>query len=319
MATTFNTSFDDVLTTTLDKHRSQFVDTIFAARPLSFFLMQAGQIRMIDGGSQIIEPLIVANNGSVEAYAENAAIDPTQENAQQFSAAEFDWSTIVASISISGLEEAKNAGTSRILDLLEGKIAVARESITEFLNSAFHDSTATAPATSFNGLGYLVAQNTNPVGGIITTGSPDQDYWRTTVDSTAEALTTAAMTTNYNSVSVGNDQPNLVLTTQTLYEKYESLLQPQLRYSSAEVADAGFQNLMFKGAPVLYDADCTANVMYNLNTKYLKLVGHSDKWFTPSPFIRTTVKDSRTAQIFCYGQLIINNRNRQGVLTAKTA
>ena len=307
------------------RHESRtltFIDTIFGARPLTYFLLESGQVRMIDGGSQIIEPLVVANNGSVEAYTGSGPIDPTQENSQQFSAAEFDWSTIVASISITGIEEAKNAGSNRILDLLEGKIAVARESITEFMNTAFHLDTATAPAANFNGLGYLVAQNTNSVGGILTTDgagdAPGQTYWQSHIDSDAVALSTADMTTVYNTVSVGNDQPNLVLTTQALYEKYESLLQPQLRYSSADVADAGFQNLMFKGAPVLYDADTTAGVMYMLNTKYLKLVGHSDKWFTPSPFIRTTVADSRTAQIFCYGQLTINNRNRQGVLTAKT-
>jgi hypothetical protein len=314
-----NANFDDILTTTLNKHRAKFVDTVFAARPLTFFLMQNGQIRMEDGGAKIVEPLIVANNASVEAYTGSGPLDPTADVGGEFSAAEYDWKTVAASISITGIEEAKNAGSSRILDLLEGKIMVARESITEFFNTAFHLSTATAPASGgFNGLGYLVAQNTNAVGNIATTGG-SQAFWQSTVDATSEVLTTATMSNIYNTVSVGNDQPNMVLTTQALYEKYESLLQPQLRYSSAQVADAGFQNLLFKGAPVLYDADTTANHMYFLNTKYLKLIGHKDKWFTPSPFIRTTTADQRTAQIFCYGELTVNNRKRQGVATGQTA
>lgn len=310
-----NPNFGEILTTTFNKHRATFVDQVFEARPLTFFLMQAGQIRMVDGGAKIVEPLIVANNSTVEFYAEGGTLTPAHTD--EFSAAEYDWKMIVASISIHGLEEAKNAGSSRILDLLEGKIMVARESITESLNAQFHDNTATAPAAgAWNNLGYLVAQNANSVGGIDPSGNA---YWQSNIDSTAEVLTTADMTTLYNNASRGNDQPNLVLTTQTLYEKYESLLQPQLRYASAQVADAGFQNLLFKGAPVLYDADTASGHMYFLNTKYLKLVGHSDKWFTPSPFIRTTTVDSRTAQIFCYGNLIINNRNRQAVATAKTA
>lgn len=311
-----NPNFDEILTTTFNKHRSAFVDQVFGARPLTFFLMQAGQIRMVDGGAKIVEPLIVANNSTVETYAQGDTLNPADTS--EFSAAEYDWKMIVASITIHGLEEAKNAGTSRILDLLEGKIMVARESITEKFNQDFHSGTTTAPTGgNWNNLGYLLGQNgAVAVGGI----APNTNtYWQSNIDSAAEAITTAAMTTSYNNASVGNDQPNMVLTTQTLYEAYEALLQPQLRYQSAEVADAGFQNLMFKGAPVLYDADCASGHMWMLNTKYLKLIGHSQKWFTPSPFIRTTTEDSRTAQIFCYGNLIVNNRKRQAVLTGKTA
>ena len=312
-----NPNFDESLTTTFNKHRAKFVDQVFGARPLTFFLMQAGQIRMVDGGAKIVEPLIVANNSTVETYVQGGSLTPADTS--EFSAAEYDWKMIVASITIHGLEEAKNAGTSRILDLLEGKIMVARESITEKFNQMFHAGTYDVPATGdWNDLGYLLGGNTSlatQVGGINPAANT---YWQTNIDSTAESLTTGAMTTSYNNASVGNDQPNIVLTTQTLYERYESLLQPQLRYQSAEVADAGFQNLMFKGAPVMYDADCASGVMWMLNSKYLKLIGHSQKWFTPSPFIRTTAEDSRTAQIFCYGNLIVNNRARHAVLTGKT-
>lgn len=311
-----NPNFDSILSTTFDKHRASFIDQVFGARPLTFFLMEAGQIRMVDGGNKIVEPLIVANNSTVETYVQGGTLTPATTD--EFSAAEYDWKMIVASIKISGLEEAKNAGSSRILDLLEGKIEVARESITEKFNSDFHSGTTTAPgAGAWNNLGYLLAHNTTTtVGGINASANA---YWQSNIEATAEVLTTARMTTAYNDASVGNDQPNLVLTSQALYEKYESLLQPQLRYASAQVADAGFQNLLFKGAPVMYDADCAAGHVWFLNTKYLKLIGHTDKWFTPSPFIRTTAEDARIAQIFCYGNLIVNNRARQSVLTGKTA
>jgi hypothetical protein len=59
--------------------------------------------------------------------------------------------------------------------------------------------------------------------------------------------------------------------------------------------------------------------MFFLNTKYLRLVGHSDNWFKPTPFVRPNNQDARYAQILCYGELTISNRARQGVLTAKTA
>ena len=126
------------------------------------------------------------------------------------------------------------------------------------------------------------------------------------------------MATLYNSVSVGNDQPSIIITTQDVYEDYEALLTDQIRYTDTDVADAGFQNLMFKGAPVTFDGACTSQVMYMLNTKYLQLVGHSDTWFKPTPFVRPTNQDAVYSQILSYGNLTCSNRARQGKLTGVT-
>jgi len=127
------------------------------------------------------------------------------------------------------------------------------------------------------------------------------------------------MATAYNSVSVGNDHPDMVLTTQTLFEKYESLLQPQLRYTDAKTADAGFQNLLFKSAPVVYDVHAPAGTMFFINSKYLTLVGHSGKWFSQTEFVRPENLDAQYALIMCYGNLTVRNRAKQGKLTGRTA
>jgi hypothetical protein len=164
-----------------------------------------------------------------------------------------------------------------------------------------------------------LVESGNTVGGINSASGQNNDWWRSYEENTAGALTLAQMTTAYNTVSVGNDHPDMVLTTQTLFEKYESLLQPQLRYTDTKTADAGFQNLLFKAAPVAYDVHCTSGVMYFLNSKYISLVGHSDKWFANTEFLRPENMDARYALILCYGNLTIRNREKQGKLTAKTA
>ena len=166
------------------------------------------------------------------------------------------------------------------------------------------------------GLEKLVKDQYGVVGGI----DADADgWWASYVDGTAGALDLASMRTAYNSVAVGNDQPNVILTTQTLFEKYEDLLQSQERFMDATTADGGFQNLLFKGAPVVYDVNVSAGDMFFLNTKYIRLVGHGDNWFKPTPFVRPNNKDARYAQIVCYGELTVSNRKRQGVLTDRTA
>ena len=185
-----------------------------------------------------------------------------------------------------------------------------------FNNMFYADGTGNS-GKDWNGLGNIV-EATGTVGNI-NRGTVGNEYWQSYEQNTATALTLAQMATAYNTVSVGNDHPDMILTTQTLFEKYEALLQPQLRYTDAKTADAGFQNLLFKAAPVAYDAACTAGVMYFLNSKYITLVGHSAKWFEQTPFVRPEDLDARYALILCYGNLTCRNAKKQGKLTAKTA
>jgi hypothetical protein len=311
-----NANFDALLSTTLANYRAQLTDNVFTARPLTYMLMEKGRIRMLNGGTKIVEPLIYGQNSTVASYSGYDTISLTAQDG--ISAAEYDWKQYAASIAISGIEEAKNNGEQEIINLLEAKIMQAEESMREGFNQMFFGDGTGNSSKNWNGLGNIV-ESGNTVGGINSAAGQGNDWWRSYEENTAGALTLAQMATAYNSTSVGNDHIDTVLTTQTLFEKYEALLQPQLRYTDTKTADAGFQNLLFKSAPVMYDVHCTAGVMYFLNTKYLTLVGHSGKWFTQTEFVRPENLDARYALIMCYGNLTCRNRAKQGKLTAKTA
>ena len=313
MPTSPNSNFDTLLSTTLANYRSTLTDNVFTARPLTYQLMEKGRIRMLNGGTKIVEPLIYGLNDTVGSYSGFDTIALTPQTG--ITAAEYDWKQYAASISISGIEEAKNNGEAEIINLLEAKIMQAEESLREGFNTMFFADGTGNSSKNWNGLSNLV-DNTGTVGNI---DSSTYTWWKSYKESTATALTLAMMATAYNSVSVGNDHPDVLLTTQTLFEKYEALLQPNLRYTDTKTADAGFQNLLFKAAPVMYDVHCTAGVFYMLNTKYLTLVGHSGKWFSQTAFVSPEDVDARYALIMCYGNLTVRNRAKQGKLTAKTA
>lgn len=310
---TANANFDALLSTTLANYRSQLTDNVFTARPLTYFLMDKGRIRMLNGGTKIVEPLIYGKNNTVGSYSGYDSLSLTPQ--EGISAAEYEWKQYAASISISGIEEAKNNGEQEIINLLEAKIMQAEESMREGFNQMFFANGTGNSGKDWNGLGNLV-EASGTVGGIDRSA---HSFWRSYEENSAAALTLAQMSTAYNSVSVGNDHPDMVLTSQTLFEKYEALLQPQLRYTDTKTADAGFQNLLFKAAPVVYDVHCTAGVVYFLNSKYLTLVGHSGKWFAQTGFVSPEDVDARYALIMCYGNLTCRNAAKQGKLTAKTA
>ena len=310
-----NANFDALLSTTLANYRDQLTDNIFTARPLTYFLQDKGRMRMLNGGTKIVEPLIYGTNATVGSYSGYDSIALTAQAG--ITAAEYDWKQYAASIAISGIEEAKNNGEQEIINLLEAKIMQAEESMREGFNQMFFADGTGNSGKDWNGLGNLV-EASGTVGGI-NRATSGNEYWRSYEENTSAALTLAQMSTAYNSVSVGNDHPDMVLTSQTLFEKYEALLQPQLRYTDTKTADAGFQNLLFKAAPVVYDEHCTAGIVYFLNSKYLTLVGHSGKWFEQTAFVRPEDLDARYALIMCYGNLTCRNAAKQGKLTAKTA
>ena len=304
-----------LLSTTLANYRSQLTDNVFTARPLTYWLFSKDRIRMLNGGTKIVEPLIYGANSTVGSYSGYDTISLTPQDG--VSAAEFDWKQYAASIAISGIEEAQNNGEQEVINLLEAKIMQAEESMREGFNQMFYADGTGNSGKNWNGLGNLV-EASGTVGGI-NRATAGNEFWRAYEENTAAVLSLAQMATAYNSVSVGNDHPDVVLTTQALYEKYEALLQPQLRYTDTKTADAGFQNLLFKAAPVMYDVHCTAGVVYFLNSKYLTVVGHSGKWFQQTDFVRPENMDARYALIQCYGNFTVRNVKKQGKLTAKTA
>jgi hypothetical protein len=308
-----NPNFDALLSTTLANYRDKLTDNVFTARPLTYWLSDKGRIRTESGGTKIVEQLIYGQNDTVKSYSGYETLSLTPQ--EGISAAEYDWKQYGASIAISGIEEAKNNGEHAIINLLEAKIMQAEESMREGFNQMFFSDGTGNGGKNWNGLGNLVEAG-NTVGGI---DSSTELWWKSYEENTAEALSLLKMATAYNSVSVGNDHPDVILTTQTLFEKYESLLQPQLRYTDTKTADAGFQNLLFKSAPIMYDVHAPVGTMYFLNSKYLKLVGHTDKWFAQTEFVRPENQDARFALIMCYGNLVCSNRKKQGKLTGKTA
>ena len=307
-----NANFDTLLSTTLNKYQKRLTDNIFNARPLTKWLTDKSRMRMDDGGVKIIEPILYSGNSTVSSYSGYDTIALTAQTG--VTAAEFAWKQLAGSVAISGIEEAQNNGDSRILNLLETKIMQLEESLQDKLTTMLYADGTGNSGKDWGGLASYVAST-----GIVGNIDPTVDtYWKSTQTAVAGALTIANMTTLFNTVSKGADTPDGIFTTQTQYEKYEALLQPSLRYTDTSLANVGFQNLMFKTAPVTFDVACTSGVLFMLNSKYLTLVGHSDRWFQQSAWVRPENMDVRYAIITAYGNLTIRNRARHGKLTGLT-
>jgi hypothetical protein len=310
-----NDSFDQILSTTLKNYVPKLADNVFTARPLFYALTNGQTIRRISGGAKIVVPIIYGTNSTASSYSGDDTITTTAQTG--ISAAEYDWKQYAATVTITGIEEAKNNGEAEIIDLLEGKVMQTEETIIQNMNTMFWGDGTGNSNKDWLGLDLIVTKPNTALGGIDPTDTGN-GWWASDETNMSGALTVKQMGVTYNTVSVGNDQPTIVIGTQALYESYEALLEPNLRYTDTALADGGFQNLMFKGAPVTFDGDVTSGEIFFLNTKYLRLVAHSETWFQTTPFVRPTNQDARYAQILCYGEFTCSNRARQGYIFGAT-
>ena len=312
-----NPDFNAILSTTLQNYQPTLVDNIFKDLVLLNHMNSKGRVQMEEGGTSIVEPLMYAVNGTASSYSGYDAIDLTPQDG--ISAANYQWKQMAASIAISGIEEAQNRGTEAIIKLLNAKIMQAEMSVKSDLNSMLYSDGTGNGGKDFNGLGNIVATANNTVGGIDASANT---WWNPYQDVSAATLSLPDMGKVYNNASKGNDVPDIIVTNEDLFSKYESLLTQNVRYQDVAKANAGFQNLMFKQTPVVFDlalaADTSAAPMYFLNTKYLKLVGMNGHWFNTTDFQSGTVAgiDARYALVLAFGELTCSNRSRQGYLTA---
>jgi hypothetical protein len=305
----FNTA---LLSTTLQNYRNQLVDNVFTDRVLLNHFNSKGRVLLEEGGTKIVEPVLYEENNTVSSYAGYDAIDLTPQDG--ITAAEYDWKQMATSIAISGIEEAKNRGPEQVIKLLNAKIMQAEESIKEDLNGAlFSESSPGNGGKDFNGIGWII-DPANTIGNI----DPTTNTWWASTDTAAGGnLTVAQMATAYTNAARGNDTPDIIVTTADGFNKYEALLTATIRYQDVAKANQGFQNIMYKNTPVVYDVQCGSGFMYFINSKYLQLVGMTGHWFETTDFQQGTVAgvDAKYALILTFGQLTCSNRKRQAKIS----
>jgi len=313
-----------LLSTTLKKYRKTLTDNIHASNAVFYQLKQGDGFREEDGGERIVEPIMYGKNTTASSYDGYEDLDTTPQSG--IDSAEFNWKQYSVSISISGKEERQNAGTSRILNLLESKVKQAEMSLTQVLSEGlFSDGTGNG-GKNLTGFGAMISSS-GTYGGI---NSSTNTWWRATVDSSSEALGLPDMRAAYNSSSIGGkDAPTLIVTSQALYEAYEaqftnvaisgggsSFSTPSA--GKKQMADGGFESLAFKGVPVVWDEQCATGTMYFVNTKHMKLVMHKDANFKTTDFVKPENQDARVAQIITMGNVTCNRRKSFAALTSKT-
>lgn len=343
LATHVPADWNDILSTTMHKYRDSLTNNVFNSRPLLNFFMSNGRVRTASGGISIVEPLLYGE-GEADSYSEWEQLTVTPQNTA--TAAQFPWRQLFATIAISGLEEAQNNGKEQIINLLEAKVFQSEETLKTRLNGMLFGTYVNDAAKDFFGLPTLV-DDTAATGGI---DPASEAWWESLVDTAAgvdAAGLEAALRKMYNKTSdAGTDRVDAIFTNDYGFGFYESTLTPQVRYTDTKKANLGFQNLLFKDVPIMWDFQCSGGTegtvaddsatFYLLNSKYVGMCLHSDRNFKQSPFsdnlsgsvastasagvgaVSANALDARVSFITTFGNTTIRNRRRCGKITGVT-
>lgn len=313
-----NTTFTELVTTTLRKRTKSLADNVLDHNALLRRLQQRGNTKLIDGGRTIVEELEYAENQTFQYYDGYEELDITPSTV--FSAAEYNWKQWAVTISIDGKTLRQNSGETRMIDLFASRMRNAEKTLMNNIATGIYSDGS--DTKGIDGLQLLVADDNDgdTVGGIDSSAAANA-FWRnySSGDVTLSATTIQSeMQDAWLDLLRGTDHPQLIMADSTTFSYFwDSLLDIQ-RIGSAQQGDSGFESLMFHGpggrAEVVYDDKAPSNHMYLLNLDYLFWKVHRDANMVPLNRRESVNQDAVVVPIIGMGNMTLSNRSLQGVI-----
>ena len=315
-----NTSYTEIISTTLDNYRSKLSDNVLNHNALLAKLKANGNTDTAGGGAKLLENLMYDENGMFKWYSGYETLDVFGSDV--LTSASFDWKQANCNVTMSGLEDLQNDGSQAVHNLVKARITVAEKTMQNQIGASLFYANTEHSGKAIGGLQHLVADlpTSGTVGGIDRSTNAwyrNQFYDFSTESVTASASTIQhAMNRTYLRCTRGKDTPDLIVAGETYFTYYEESLQAQQRFMSETEAAGGFKGYKYKGAVVVYDENCAATRMYLLNTDYIHFRPHARRNFVTLDRKSSVNQDATVVPLYWAGNMTISNASLQGVIVA---
>lgn len=321
-----NSSISDIIATTIQSRSRKIADNVTANNAAFSRLKAKGKIKTVSGGEYIMQELSFAENNNAGWYSGYDLL-PTAAS-DVLSAAQFNWKQCAVPVVISGLEMLKNSGKERMIDLMEGRLAVAEATMANLLSDGLYSDGTGSGAKEIDGLGAAIPLDptATPYAGI---DGNTWAFWRNQVKDVSGVTTIQSdMLTLYNSQVRGSDKADLILADATVYNGYVNSLMAQHQFTHSNTVDGGFDAIKFFSADVVLDggiysgtsitgaSGAPTGTAFFLNTDYIFLRPHKDRnMVSLSPNKRYATNQDAEVQILAWaGNLTCSGRRYQGRL-----
>lgn len=315
-----NPNIDDITATTIESRSGELADNILGNNALFAYFKQNDGLRFVDGGSSIMEELMFAENANAMWYSGGELLNISSQDV--ISAASYSYAQAACAVSFTGLDELKNSGKERIIELVAGRVRVAEKSMQNLMSAALYSDGTAFGGKQLAGLGVAAptAPTVGTYGGINRATFP---FWQPQLTAPGAGVITAAnINVHMNDLWVkctrGKDHPRLIVYDNAMYKLYLAFLQNLVRFTDPKVGKLGFPSVNFIDAEVILDGgiggDCPANTGFFLNPDYIFLRPHRKRWLVPlNPASRSSVNQDLTVKLIGFaGQLTVSNESLQG-------
>jgi len=305
------------LTATLQAYvGNKAVDNIFKVTSFMMEATKGDRLKTKAGGERLRVPVQYAKNSTVQFIGKAAEIDLVEQDV--LSAAEFNWKLAAGAVTLYQYDLLRNRGDAERLDLMaehaDNAIASFRE---EIVTKTFATSQGVNDILNLQS----VFRSTGSIGGI---DPATYSWWAAYYDNTVEPLTVDDMRTAFFTAGKGSSGPNTpqtIVTSQALYEKYDSLILPHLRTMQTDIGNVGFLSLRFHNANVIFDELMISDEMWFIDWNSLNLYVQPEFKNGPrvEPFSNLPKGVGIYSKLWWMGQWGVKQRRRLGCLDGRTA
>lgn len=319
-------NLNEIITTTLRNRTGKLADSVTKNNALLARLRKKGKVKPVSGGRTIVQEIEYQENSTFFRYAGYDMLNVNPSDVM--TAAEFDYKMAAVAVTMSGLEQIQNSSSEAIIDLMEARIANAEKTLLNNIAiDCYSDGTASG-GKQIGGLQLLVSSTptSGTVGGISRSAWP---FWQNQKFSGVTDGGVAVSTTNIQSYMNrlwlkcvrGKDMPDLIVADNNYFRTYWESLQAIQRITSTDEGMAGFTNLKYMNADVVFDGGygggAPSNQMYFINSDYIFFRPHRERNFTPIGGDRMNPNQDALVKLIGWaGNMTVSNMFLQGVLIA---
>lgn len=291
-------------------------DNIFNATPVLKWMKKHQKTGK--SGTKLQAPIQYARNSNTGWY--KGADTFLTNDLQTATKAEVEWKDIYMSVVVTGDDKDQNQGKNAVVDLVEYKLENARESLSYQLTAGiFSDGTGSGNKI-LTGLKAAVDDGTNVATYAGIERLTDATWWKAKYTALSDYISLPAMQSMFGDLTDGEKKPDLIVTTQDIWDDLWELITPIQRSTSEKMSvDYGFTMINFNGCPIVVDAQCPTGEMYFLNSRYLNLYplnGYNEpKW---TGWKEPTNQDVAVGQFIWKGNILCTNCRYQGRIVSIT-
>lgn len=262
------------ITAVTNKHIvPRMVDSVYKSSPV-FTRLRTNNMERFEGGTAIRHPIMYAELKGGH-FTRGQTFDTSY--VQTDTALEVQVKYYYVNITLFGTDNVLARGPESAMSYVESKMVNAAGKMAKLLGTdIWLDGQGTGSTTGqIDGFAASIDDGNQFANYAGITRSEVGSGVNNGINAYYASKTTLALTdvnTAFGSCWFGNEHPDLLATTQTVWDIFWSKLQPQQRFmeESSDVAKIGFQSFRFNGAQVVVDQYIPSGKLYGLNTKYIQ-------------------------------------------------